>query len=254
MAALRPTPKILTLAYDIERTGAPDGCRVIAIGASVIDETFTERDTFLAACFKPNEALFEWRCVHEFWLGTQLQELAQRRSNAEIAAGTNASDTPMHILEKLAALSPGNTQDEAERIAIDGFVAFCIKWETKAREENATLMRCSDNAPFDTTWINKLLAKYRPDILPLPYEFSTGKYARHYDVHQMQLGFLGRQNAELITKYWGCGNAIEALWEVPPKTKQHTHMPDEDAYTIAFDLQVVVAAARGTLAERNDVE
>jgi hypothetical protein len=235
------------LAYDLERTGSPAGCRVIAIGASVVNAAFEEVGTFRAACFKPNEALFEWACIKEFWLGQELKDLAAYKNGG---CTIWRESSLMDLLTRLEKETPAEcrTQAEAEAAAFNKFVAFCQYWDRKAREEGATLLRCSDNVAFDTHWVNKLLAAYRPDLPPLPYNWVTGKYDKHYDVHQVQLGFLSaQQDGRALLDYWGCGKAMELLYKVPPKVKQHTHMPDDDAYTTAFDLAVVLAAAQGRL-------
>ncbi len=255
--------KVYVLAYDWERTGDPMACRSIGLGMSVVDSDFKEVDTLLVPFYKPNEAFFEWRCVEEFWLGEELKELKARRAYDEFIKAHPDEPVPVNLLYRASSMPPSEvlnrlhilttqrTQEEAESFAVDAFIGIIQKWERRAKAEGAILMRCSDNVPSDTRVANQLMAKYRPEILPLPYLLSEeNNYGRHYDVHQMQIGFLASVYPDFPTKYWGATKAMEQLFQVPPKVKEHNHMPDSDAYTIAFDLQVVVNAARGTLPRR----
>jgi hypothetical protein len=77
----------------------------------------------------------------------------------------------------------------------------------------------------------------------LPQQYST-----FYDTKQIQLGFL---NSALpgwdATKFFSTTKAIEANWAVPKKEKVHNHMPDNDAYGTAFDLQVIYAICAGRI-------
>lgn len=233
---------IHVLAYDLERTGSTGTSRVIGIGASVVDENFKELKTYLGACFKPNEALFEWSCVEEFYFGTELRELDALRKGA---ASPVVSFTPRNMLDELKKKTPSSarTQDDAERLALDGFVEFVRTAEQAALDAGATFIICSDCTVSDTHWINKLLEKYRPDLHPLPFSFLTDQWAPHFDVGQVQKGFLTQLNPNWITQGKRSTETIEKYWKVPAKLKQHTHMPDSDAYTIAFDMQAVIACS-----------
>jgi hypothetical protein len=98
-----------------------------------------------------------------------------------------------------------------------------------------------------------MVAQYRPDVMQMPYNWTDGEYGALYDVHQTQRGFLLAHDPQWATKYWGLTKAIEATWEVPKKMLEHTHLPHEDAYGIAFDLQVLDAISLGRLKKRADV-
>lgn len=112
---------------------------------------------------------------------------------------------------------------------------------------NAKFLVCSDCTESDTHWINKLLEKYRPDLHPFPFSFRTQQWSKHYDVGQIQRGFLTRLNPHWITQGKNATKTIEENWKIPPKTKEHNHMPDSDAYTIAFDMQALLMASSGQL-------
>lgn len=241
--------RFLVLAYDVEATGV--GGHVIAIGASVVDDHLVERDSFRACCFKPNEAHFELDCIEGFWLGTELGVFRDYRDAKPVAADALAY-TPRDVLREIAAQTPPViAQSHAELHAIDGFIAFVEKWGKLALAEKFTLMICSDNTAFDTCWINTLLAKYRPDVKPFPYSFLTGNYGKHYDVHQLQIGELRHHDSAWVQKYWGATKAINEIWDVPKMTKQHNHMPDFDAYTIAFDMVVLNLITLGVIKKRS---
>jgi hypothetical protein len=248
-------PKVYALAIDLERSGSTPSGRVIAIGASVVDENFEQLDSLYAPCFMPKEVGFDLSVMQEFWLGDELKELdLYRKGEKPMRAPLPVSE----VLRRIAADTPRTstegkpirTQCDAEIDALDKLVYFVQKWENKAEQDKAILKRCSDNVVFDIGKVNNLLAQYRPDILAMPFKWTTGKYGTLFDVHQTQRGLLLAHDPQWVTKYWGLTKAIEATWEVPKKRFEHTHLPHEDAYTIAFDLQVLDAIALGRLKKR----
>jgi hypothetical protein len=248
-------PKVYALAIGLERSESAPVGRVIAIGASVVDENFNQLDRLYAPCFKPVDVGFEYRCVKECWLGDELKELEKYRAGEQ---PTPASLPVSKVLQKIADDTPLvnadgkpiRTQQDAEIDALDKLIYFVQKWEVKAEQDKALLKRCSDNVIYDIGSINAMVAQYRPDIPQMPYSWTTGKYGTLFDVHQTQRGLLLAHDPQWVTKYWGLKKAIEATWEVPKKRFEHTHLPHEDAYTIAFDLQVLEAIALGRLKKR----
>lgn len=222
--------EVKVLAFDVECTGAGAGCTIIAIGASVVNSKFEKEDSGLWCCYKPTQALFEWRCAKEFWM----------------------KDSNQDILKKIHALTPRQVkkQEQVERYATELFVEFVQKWEKKEQEEGFMLFRCCDNSPFDAFYINTFMRKYRPDVMQLPYNFLTGEYDRFYDVHQMQRGFLIAHDPSYVEQYWGSDREINKIWEVPPCQVEHDHMPNNDAQTIAHDLQALIQIGRGLIKKR----
>jgi hypothetical protein len=57
----------ITLAFDIERSGATNKNETIAIGASVVDEDFNKLDSLLLLGYVHRKTQFEQRCWDEFW-------------------------------------------------------------------------------------------------------------------------------------------------------------------------------------------
>lgn len=114
----------------------------------------------------------------------------------------------------------------------------------------ARFVICSDCVVSDAHWINKLLEKYRPDVSPLPFSLLSDQWSKHEDVGQIQKGFLTSFNPDWILNGKGASKKIETVWFVPKKIKEHTHMPDSDAYTIAFDMQALIAVSLGRLSKR----
>jgi len=249
--------KNYALAIDIERSGSGPDCRVIAIGASVVDENFQQLDSLYAPCFKSTEVAFELRCVKEFWLGDELKELDKYRAGEQPVSASLPVST---VLKRIEADTPTvdnegkpiRTQRETEVNALDKLIYFVQKWEVKAQQDKALLKRCSDNVIFDIGAINAMVTQYRPDIMQMPYSWTSGEYGALYDVHQTQRGFLLAHDPQWATKYWGLTKAIEATWDVPKKILEHTHLPHEDAYGIAFDLQVLDAIALGRLKKKEE--
>jgi hypothetical protein len=202
--------KRLVLAFDIERSGASSEYDTIALGASVVDSDMKQLDRYYANCFFPTETKFEPRCYYEFW---------------------SKNDELLNSLIYDGALN----KNDREKEMIVGFQQFRRKWETYARDNNLKLFLSSDNNVYDGGFVNILITKYTCD-LPIPYSASTREYDVFFETHSMQRGIL---MASGIDKEWGLTEAIASIYEVPTCDVKHDHNPANDAYTIAFDTQVL---------------
>ncbi len=153
----------LVLAFDIERSGAINEYRTIAIGASVVDSEFNELESlFLPGYFLDDP--FEPRCWNEFWI-KNLESLKQIEYHGELS------------------------KKEREREMIIEFQLFRKKWEDYAKENNLELYLISDNTVYDAGFINDLIFKYLPETLPIPYD-TNGEYNHFFELTSMQKGFL----------------------------------------------------------------
>ena len=218
------TEKRIILAFDIEMSGAYLHNDIIALGCSVMDEKFNELDTLFVNAYFPNDTNFEQRCWDEFW--------SKNTETLEILTYTG----PM-------------TKDERLKDMCEQFMNFRAKWEQYAEDNGCKYYLCSDNTVYDAGMLNHLLHKYMPDKLPMPYTVCNPRYSMLYDVHQMQLGFLKYAEPK-FKSYYGLTNKIGELYTIPDKVKEHNHLPDFDAYTIAHDLNVLLGIQEGTIFAR----
>jgi hypothetical protein len=221
----------LVLAFDIERSGGGGVHETIAIGASVLDATFRELDTLFLPCYFPpgssEPSVFEKRCWDEFWC-----------SNKD-------------VLDKLV-YTGGLCKAARQTEMIEAFQAFRVKWEAKALQETQTmLILASDNPVFDGGYINSLIGAHLPSgTLPIPYTATFPQAYRPFvGVHDMQGGMLMAIDPAR-TDSWGHSCRVAQLYGLPPARKKHTHLPDEDAYTIAYDLQVLYGIQAGRITRR----
>jgi hypothetical protein len=210
------------LAFDIERTGAFDTNHTIAIGASVVDENFKELDTFLYTCYDPDAVSFEDRCKREFW------------------------DKHPELLEKLRNEHYTVPFRVHQRKMTEQFQVFRRKWERKAEEAKADYYLVSDNAIFDGGYINQLIMRHTEDM-PMPYSARLPhKYDALHDVHQQQVGLM-RMLDPAYNSFFGMDEQIKKAFSPPEPIKQHDHMPNNDAYTIAHSFQVLLKARQDLL-------
>jgi hypothetical protein len=87
-----------------------------------------------------------------------------------------------------------------------------------------------------------------PDTCPLPYcatkkEFeknglktSNQEYETFFETHSMAKGFL---LAHGVNKDWGLFDEIKKIYNIPTSEILHDHNPVNDAYTIAFNANVL---------------
>lgn len=204
----------IVLAFDIEKAGAKTEHPVIAIGASVMNESFKELDSLLIPLYRGDPKVFEDRCYNEFWC---------------------------HHLDKLPTFTyKGELNEEHMFIdAIYKFQEFRAKWEKECRENSKELLLISDNMIFDGGCINELISRYAPDEFPLPYS-TDGVYSDFKDIGDVECGLLTGvilQNPEL--KINGKKTEmIHRLFGAPEPPKEHDHLPNNDANFIAFRYQV----------------
>ena len=207
----------LVLAFDIERSGATSQYDTIAIGAVVLDSNFKELDRYYMNCYFPGETKFEDRCYTQFW-SKNLDVLENLIYTGDLSMATR----------------------EKEMIA--GFQEFRAKWENYARENDIKLYLASDNNVYDGGFINELIYKHMPGALPIPYSASTQEYESFYESHSMIKGFL---LAHDINEDWGLYDKLKKLYDVPDIPVMHDHNPANDAFTIAFEIQVLFGLYMG---------
>lgn len=216
--------KTLTLAFDIERSGGTDKYDTIGIGASVVDNRFAELDNLFLPGYIPGETVFETRCWEEFW--------SKNRD----------------ILSKLEYTGPKNKKGR-ELEMIQEFQDFRRRWEDYAVENECKLETVSDNNVFDGGFINQLIFDNLPDTMPLPYD-SKGKYKPYWETHSVQRGLLMAVDPEFKND-WGFTERIMELYKVPKMRRNHDHLPNNDAYTIAFENQIILGIRDGYIKRKN---
>jgi hypothetical protein len=199
----------VTLAFDIERTGPTTEYDTIAIGASVVDETFHELDSLYLPAYFPLETQFEKNCL-EFW------------------------NNNLEVLKSLTYEGELN-KTQREKDIVTKFQEFREKWENTCKKLGHTLVLVSDNCVYDGGFINALIYKHLPNSLPIPFTVSDRKYDAFYETTSMKhvlKNILGvKTNKELFTE-------LKKVVDYPPKKYSHTHNPAHDAYGIAFDYQL----------------
>jgi hypothetical protein len=211
----------ITLAFDIERSGATNKYDTIAIGASVLNEEFKELDSLLLLGYVENKTQFEPRCWTEFW-----------------SENTNMLNT----LKYTGELKYVDRQKEM----IEQFQAFRSKWELFCKENDHELLLVSDNCVYDGGFINNMIYQYLPDTLPIPYSASDQTYESFHGTDCVLRGILKIIDPTYKSE-WGFTKRIEELFELPEKRVTHDHNPANDAYCIAFDYQVSNAISNGKI-------
>lgn len=211
----------LVLAFDLELPGPLMSSQVIAIGASVVDENFQQKEALFLPCYFPDSTQFDTDTWDEFW------------SKHE---------------DKLELMTYEGPLSKCERMheVIREFQAFRAKWETM----DPDLKLVSDNVVFDGTHVNELIRKYLPETKPLLYRASDGKRGYVEDTHSMQKGFLMAVDPT-FNKKRGFTKRIQELYEVPEFDIVHDHLPHHDAYTIACEYQTLIAIREGRIERRS---
>ena len=90
-----------------------------------------------------------------------------------------------------------------------------------------------------------MIHEHLVNVKPIPYTASTGEYSSFGETHSAQRGLL--MYVDQYTKEWGFSDRINELFDVPEQQKAHDHNPANDAYTIAFDQQVLFAIQDGVI-------
>lgn len=211
----------LALSFDIERSGPTNRDETIAIGAAVVDEDFNELDRLLLLGYFPNDTKFDEVCWNQFW------------------------SEHIDILKTL--IYKGSlTKEERQLDMITQFQDFRAKWEEKSEKNGDTLILVSDNNVYDGGFINDMIYKYLPDHLPIPYTVTTKSYDNFYETGSIFRGIVSVVDPSYKKEY-GFTYRANKLYDVPEKKYKHTHNPADDAYGIAFDFQVSVGIAKGTI-------
>lgn len=212
---------ILALAFDIERSGGRTEHDTFALGASVIDEDFNELDRFERRIYVESDVNFEKRCYEEFW--------------------SKFPDT----LNSLKYTGESKSKDEREKEMILSFQEFRAKWEQYANDNQMELILFSDNNVYDGGYVNELICKYT-EQLPIPYTAKSQKYDSFYETGSMFAGIISVVDPS-YPKTWSYGARVKELYDVPQMKREHNHTPADDAYTIAFDAQIVTGIRRGKI-------
>lgn len=219
--------EVWVLAFDIETTGSrPDNGDIIAIGACVMNSQFEKLSGLFLKGYFPAETVFEKRCKEEFW------------------------DKNIATLKHLTYDGPLG-REERKKEMICEFQGFRSFWEKKADSEGIKFALCSDNNVFDGGFINDYIWTYTSTnlCLPIPYRASDQKYAPFWETHAQQRGLLMAADPEFKGD-WGLTKRIAELYEVPECPVLHDHDPSNDAYTIAFEQQVLLGIRDGRIKRR----
>ena len=202
--------KEIVLAFDIEHTGT----EIIAIGASVVDSDFKQLDSFFLGIYVPNDTTFSDRCYNSFW------------------------SNHLDVLEKLKY--NGNQEKSVrEYELIKSFQEFRAKWS------NAVLV--TDNNVFDGGLVNELIKKYLIGVESIPYSASKlQEYSPFWETFSQQKGLLFAVDPKFKSD-WGLSHRIFELYDVQKPTVDHDHNPVNDAYTIAYDQQVLFGIRDGRI-------
>lgn len=209
----------IVLAVDIERAGATNKYDTIGIGASVINENLEELDSLFIGGYKPEVTKFEPRCWEQFWSKNEKQ---------------------LKILE----YNGEKKYDERQKEMIQQFQQFRREWETYAREKSLNYYFVSNNKVFDGGFINMLIFDYCPQDMPIPYAASDAKYSTFFETHSVMKGLLMAVDPEYKLE-WGFFSRICELYDFPKAKKQHDHHPANDAYTIAYEFQILRGIQEG---------
>jgi hypothetical protein len=211
----------IVLAFDIEKAGPSPSDPILAIGASVVNQDFKEMDSLFLPCYVPDKTVFDEKCWDEFW-------------SKRIV--TLKSLTYDGIL----------TPFEREHDVVQKFQEFREKWETYCEENDIEYYLVSDTNAFDAGCINHLLHIHLSDEMPIPYSASKKEYSSFINVSDYQRGVLAVVDPE-FSAYWGMTDKIEEMFEVPPKERDYDHNPTNDAYTIAYDFQILMGIKNRTV-------
>jgi hypothetical protein len=227
--------KTVTLAFDIERTGAKPDNETIAIGISVVDENLKQLDSLLLkgyierpmpngeATFDNAPRGFEPRSWIEFWHDKR---------------------------EHLKSLTVYDIDYEtSQQHMIIRFQEFRKKWEYRAEQEGFNLEVCSDNPVYDCWFINEMICKYVPEYHPLPYMARCIKYKPLWDTDSMLRGVIAVSNPKFKGP-WGLSDHIRSIYKVNPEDIGYDHMPHHDAYNIACDAQIVLGIREGRIVKK----
>lgn len=218
----------IVLAFDLERSGSVENAEVIAIGASVVDETGAELDSLLIKGYFPGKTQFEAAAWDEFW-----------SKHGEQLAAIKADD--------------GDSYLDWEENAIQAFDDFRCKWEKWAADNDKKFALASDNPAMDAGLLNDLYRAHFEKARPLPFTTHTPtyKYRRLRDTTSEIAGLLSVVEPS-FDKTHGFSAKLAELYDdaLIERVHTHTHNPAHDAYSIAREAQVLSAIREGRVHKR----
>lgn len=107
----------------------------------------------------------------------------------------------------------------------------------------------TDNNVFDGGLVNELIKKYL-DVEPIPYSASEPQeYKPFWETFSQQKGLLAAVDPSFKSD-WGLTDRIFQLYDVQKPSVNHDHNPVNDAYTIAYDQQVLFGIRDGRIRKR----
>ena len=233
--------KPLVLAFDIEKLGHHRDNPIIEIGAAVVSpypecqllEEYSYSVLDMTLLGTPAYT-FEKDCMQRFW---------HKPENWKIMTAIDAdSNNEMPV--------------EMERFnMIQGFIDLVTRWEYHADDVQRILWRVTDNHTDDPSHINACIERYAPNAPCLPYHFHTGKYGLMPETHSLQWGILlsnPKSAKEFKDNARGTSRGILKYFDCVPCPVKHDHRAKNDAYGIAYDMQVCLAIGEGRIHPRDE--
>lgn len=233
--------RLITLAFDVEATGQKLGDHgvgeVIALGMKVLDEDLNELDGMTIGAYRKRDKndikQFEKQCWDDFWSKHE-DKLEKFEFDPKITVVDRAKELTLQFQEMRA------------------------KWEEFCRENDLDYELLSDNKIYDGEKMNQLILRFTDD-LTLPYSASKytktddpvlrQRYNKFPETTSMKKGFLiGYNHGKEKKLKW---EDIEQEFEIPKATVQHDHMPENDAYCIARDRQILRGIETGKFKKRS---
>jgi len=216
----------LVLALDLEHSGL----ETIGIGASVVNSEFKELDRFFIAIYDLAQTKFSDRCWDTFW------------------------SKNVKTLNELLYSGANKKKEDREREMIIGFQEFRKKWEIEAKKLGKKLLLVTDNNVFDGGLINELIKKYLPGMEPIPYSASRNlggnqEYNPFWETFSQQKGLLAVVEPTFKSD-WGFTDKIFEIYDIEKPKVEHDHNPANDAYTIAYDQQVLLGIRDGRIRKK----
>ena len=211
---------MIIFAFDIERSGQTTKHDTIAVGVSVLNsKTYKEVDYKFWPMYFKKDCIFSPRCWSEFWI---------KFPNVLKQLEYNGSLTKKQRLVQVAR----------------EFQELRIKWSNFSKQNNLSYMEVSDNPKFDARFMNEMIETSLPGVLGFPYSPSIDSkkqpqcYGHIRNVSDLIRGFL--MCCDPTYKKLSCGwTQLKKLYLIPDQQYNHTHLPHEDAYCIAFKYAVL---------------
>jgi len=210
----------IVFATDIERTGATNNYETIGIGVCVLDSNFNELSTLFLNGYIKGQTVFEPRCWEEFW---------------------SKNTDKLDILEYKGDLSKEQRQKEM----ITLYQNYRKAWEMYCKKNNLKLELVFDSNIYDGGFLNNMIMTHLVD-LPMPYSASEQQYTICWETHSQLRGLLMAVASD-FKEDWGLNDKVKELYNVPSMQRQHDHNPVNDAYSIAYDQQVLLNIRDGKI-------